>query len=189
MEFFSSIHGAIADDYFYVISKNGGKKTYYSKLTNGIIKMNDINQTIILDIKEDSKYFETKEIMKLITKKKRLEDQLKYIERDLSQTVSKLASNNITSKLDENKFEINYNTTKQKYTERKAKLETERKERIKTNFNNGFRTAPSQFNILDTLNIKSKMDWKEWLRRNHTDKGGDEELCKSIITAGREKGW
>ncbi len=40
-------------------------------------------------------------------------------------------------------------------------------------------------NVLSELNIQSHKDWKEWLRKNHTDKGGDPTLCSDVITAGR----
>lgn len=43
---------------------------------------------------------------------------------------------------------------------------------------------------LENLSIKSKTDWKTWLLKNHTDKGGDNiELCKCVITSGREMCW
>lgn len=43
--------------------------------------------------------------------------------------------------------------------------------------------------ILEKNNIKTKQDWKMWLKQNHVDRGGDSLTCGYIIAAGRSKGW
>jgi len=43
--------------------------------------------------------------------------------------------------------------------------------------------------LLSKLGIDTKGEWKEWLKSNHVDKGGEEELCKAVINEGRERGW
>ncbi len=41
-------------------------------------------------------------------------------------------------------------------------------------------------NILAGYGINTKKEWKEWLRKNHPDKGGNQDDCQKVITAGRE---
>jgi len=43
--------------------------------------------------------------------------------------------------------------------------------------------------LLSKLGIDTKDEWKEWLKGNHVDKGGDEEICKIVINEGRARGW
>nr|QBK85828.1 MAG: hypothetical protein LCMAC101_04230 [Marseillevirus LCMAC101] len=43
--------------------------------------------------------------------------------------------------------------------------------------------------ILSGYKIHNKKEWKEWLRNNHTDKGGNVEDCQKVITLGRELGY
>ena len=43
--------------------------------------------------------------------------------------------------------------------------------------------------ILIKYNIHYKKEWKEWLRENHPDKGGNTEDCQKVISAGRELGY
>jgi hypothetical protein len=50
-------------------------------------------------------------------------------------------------------------------------------------------TSNFPFNTLVSRNIMTKDDWKQWLKKNHTDKGGDATICGYVIAAGRSKGW
>lgn len=43
--------------------------------------------------------------------------------------------------------------------------------------------------ILEKYNIKTKNEWKDWLKNNHFDKGGDHDTCAHVIAAGKSKGW
>ena len=43
--------------------------------------------------------------------------------------------------------------------------------------------------ILTKKNITTKKDWLRWLLENHVDRGGDQQLCSEVISAGRSKGW
>lgn len=43
--------------------------------------------------------------------------------------------------------------------------------------------------ILEKYNIKTKEEWRDWLRDNHVDKGGDNDICAYVIAAGKDKGW
>jgi len=43
--------------------------------------------------------------------------------------------------------------------------------------------------ILKELNINNKKEWKEWLLKNHPDKGGSLSKCQEVIYAGRARGW
>lgn len=44
--------------------------------------------------------------------------------------------------------------------------------------------------ILEKYKITTKKEWYNWLRKNHPDKGdSDEEICKAVITEGKNKGW
>ena len=49
------------------------------------------------------------------------------------------------------------------------------------------RNTPIQ--ILNKYGIHNKKEWKEWLRNNHQDKGGNKEDCQKVITVGRELGY
>jgi len=44
--------------------------------------------------------------------------------------------------------------------------------------------SPDQ--ILIEYGIRNKKEWKDWLRKNHPDRGGDKEDCQKVITAGKE---
>jgi hypothetical protein len=39
---------------------------------------------------------------------------------------------------------------------------------------------------LKKYNIRTKSEWKEWLRKNHVDKGGNNEECARVIEEGTE---
>ncbi len=43
--------------------------------------------------------------------------------------------------------------------------------------------------LLVSMNIITKFDWKDWLLKNHVDKGGNLEKCKLVIVAGKTLGW
>jgi hypothetical protein len=44
-------------------------------------------------------------------------------------------------------------------------------------------------NTLEKYKITNKKQWKEWLRSNHFDKGGDPDECQNVISAGKDMGW
>src|SRR5690242_16316277 len=46
-----------------------------------------------------------------------------------------------------------------------------------------------QIDVLRDLKINNRKEWKDWLRKNHPDKGGDTELCAAVIVEGRKIGY
>ena len=65
-----------------------------------------------------------------------------------------------------------------------AKAEAQSEPRAKT-----VPKSKVDISILEQYNITTQKEWRKWLIKHHPDKGGDEELCKRIIAAGRAKGW
>lgn len=47
----------------------------------------------------------------------------------------------------------------------------------------------SNMQILKYFNINDRKEWKDWLRNNHPDKGGNTEDCQYVISAGRNLGY
>lgn len=86
--------------------------------------------------------------------------------------------NNNWTKEDYDKF-FNSNRTKEDY------------DKFFNNFKSG-NTSSNKSTFISTLSklsITTKQEWKQWLLKNHPDKGGDEEICKKVISEGRAKGW
>ena len=52
-----------------------------------------------------------------------------------------------------------------------------------------FIPQPKPLSILQKLNITTKKEWLQWLRRNHPDHGGSTELAQKVITEGRNIGY
>ncbi len=44
-------------------------------------------------------------------------------------------------------------------------------------------------NILENLGIIDRKSWRQWLLKNHPDKGGDKDLCALVIEEGQRKGY
>lgn len=76
-----------------------------------------------------------------------------------------------------------------KQLEGKVQDENERKENLRRLFEALDKKREVPQDLLQKLNITTKKEWKNWLLKNHPDKGGDEEMCKNVIQAGRNKGW
>ena len=46
---------------------------------------------------------------------------------------------------------------------------------------------PKGVDVLQWFNITTKVSFQQWLKQNHPDKGGDNELCASVIAAWKAK--
>jgi hypothetical protein len=53
----------------------------------------------------------------------------------------------------------------------------------------GKEALPDPSEVLKSYKITDKKSWKNWLRENHPDKGGNEEDCKKVISSGRSLGY
>jgi hypothetical protein len=119
---------------------------------------------------------------------------------------STTTSNNKKRKRDHQGF-LEREFEKRRKIEEKEKERKERKERwhrFFTTFNKNLNEEESGDNkpkpqsnntfseYMDLLNkhkISSKSDWKEWLKKNHPDKKGDNDLCAKINECARAMGW
>jgi len=178
-----------SSDHYYFI-KTINKKQYYETRTNKPIAIKNIPKDVpISNIKERSRD-ENINLQKknkydlLIKRADKLRTELEKVEK----TIREL------------KEEVNF----EQANETKQKSETAEKEyqKMKKNYGswyNFFDNAYEKryeysserpiYDVLTKYNILTKRDWKMWLVKNHPDKGGNEEICKSVIVAGRAKGW
>jgi hypothetical protein len=199
MEYYTGNVGKSANDYFFIIDKKGAK-IYYNKLNNKRLAKKDINIKYVEDVKEGSKYLNFEEYEQLLLKKKQFEDKILHFENKIKE-IRELVANfddMLGKKYDKN-FEENYH----KYIEQKSNridfLEKEREEAFKKFFSQNNKYAEyfktnvqnnaEAGNILNSLDINSKKEWKDWLLKNHPDKGGNSEQCAKVICAGRAKGY
>lgn len=200
-------HGFNSDDYYYIKGTNNSKR-YYSKINNRIVNKGSIDLSIINQIKEQSsKEKQTKCAMTLIDRKSNIELKINELNKKLFEINNELSNIGIYCKQDE----INlYNSYVNNDNEIKARFKAEKEKRLKdifkqhgfnykntdksnTSDNNFTSNMQSKFNyppnILHDKNIQTRKEWFKWLLENHSDKGGNAEECKNIISAGRDKGW
>jgi len=50
-------------------------------------------------------------------------------------------------------------------------------------------TLPKSIGLLESLHIKSRKDLHKWLLIGHVDKGGDEDLCKRVLSEAKKMGF
>lgn len=193
--------GSKASDFCYTYDAKG-RKQYFSRRTGHRVAATNMPKTVKKeDIEERPEILNKEKLVSLkvslLDQKKKLEEKIAEIERDLqgfdTEAFEKAAKAE-QSKVDEAKqrqkeerkrfFEKIYKDFEEtkKYQEKKPQSNPPPAKKPKT-------TETSQ-EFLKTLAIHTKSEWKKWLLKNHPDKGGkDEELCKKVISAGRDLGW
>lgn len=177
-------------NYYYTVSV-AGKPIYYSKETKKRVKKTSINilNTIPLLTNDTIKALEYRELIDItIPKIKQQVDNLKI-------------------KLEEYEKEcdINYIKDAQIIVDSHKEMSEKIKKQSKINSDKLLKhifekirpppspTPPTQQSmdkteaekILKSLNIESKLDWKKWLGKHHTDKGGSSILTREVILAGK----
>ena len=56
-------------------------------------------------------------------------------------------------------------------------------------FPRGMFYGPPRSGYLEKLGIFNRQDWKQWLLKNHPDKGGNAEITKLVVAEGRRLGY
>jgi TPR repeat protein len=164
------------DQYYYKKHKRG---VSYYKYTDGkrIPKKNiPFNTDLIMEYPEEIRaYLENK---KLYPKLDGLEKRLKKILTDIKNIKDKISTNESVENY-HNGMTIKKNINK-KYDE-------------EMNFwwNSFLHNKPpnNKDNNLLSYGIKSKKDFKLWLKNNHPDKGGDSDVCAEVLRIGRNMKW
>ena len=198
-EFFFGAHGSKPGDYYYVRNKNGAK-IYYSKITNQRIAKDRIKKSIIDQIQEKDPGFD---VASLVNLKNIYLKEITVLQRKVAEIDQKLNG------YDEQKikdFQKQKEKEEEEIKKRKVEYEKERKETLRKLFQQFDQTKGDTFRTpkkekatsfgeksptpnLEKFGIQTKKDWKDWLLKNHPDKGGDSTLCQEVIAEGRSKGW
>lgn len=199
------------DDFYYILTKNG-TINYYSKLSGSRIAKKDIPIDLVPKIKiKDSKEERIKESVDLLKKKVSLQTRIASLQDELKQVNDGLRDRGIYNKEDEEyaysfvqkqeeilrkRREFMFYNSTDPSVKLNIKMDPNFKpnaNKFNTNNSNDAQQCKSSYNyqagILEKYNISDKKAWKDWLRDNHVDKGGDNDICAHVIAAGKSKGW
>lgn len=199
---------------FYFKCGNDGRKRYYSRITGRLVAKNQINPSIINEVKELIEDTNSAKLAKLYSKKIKLQKDIersqcllqeidKQIEHD--QRLKGNIKENISQSDYENAIQNEIHNYESMKEEQDRKDEIRRKEyeeecrkntgnyetRSKQNQKDSKKSplTPNKDNILKDLGITTKKQLNSWLLHNHPDKGGDTDLCSRVILAGKANNW
>ncbi|HSA76166.1 MAG TPA: hypothetical protein VLE02_01355 [Nitrosarchaeum sp.] len=167
------------DDFYYTYSKTG-KKLYYNKISGSRTAKSQICADFIPLIKENLDFSAEKLIEKREAYKKEIEELQQKI-RDIDITLGGAKdAEQIREK--KKKEEEDINRRRQKFEE---DVRRENQRMLDELYHKNKKSS-----FLEDLHITTKLQWKEWLVKNHPDKGGkDAVLCQKVIEEGRKNGW
>jgi hypothetical protein len=172
--------GNRSDDYYYTYNSKGSKY-FYSKITGKRVAKNDIPAKFHNLIKEKDPGINIGELQNL---------RNVYL-LEIEKLNAKIKEINVKLLGVDGDEEIKKYKKQQEEDElRRQEYKREREEALRNlfkRFNND--NSSVEKDILQELNIHTKREWKDWLVKNHPDRQGDVELCKKVITAGRNRGW
>lgn len=182
--FMNGATGNRPDDYYFMYNSKGAKY-FYSRITGKRVQKASIPTSFHDKIKEKDPGLDIGHLVSLkngyLIEIARLKAKVEEIDVKLN-TINP----NMQEECKRQKEEQD-----RKDEARRKEYKREREEllrRYEQQFNK--KPPPKEENdILQQLNIKSKKEWKEWLVKNHPDRGGDDELCGKVIAAGRSKVW
>lgn len=208
--FFNGQGGMKASDYYYKYNTKGAKY-YYSKLDDSRVSKDRLNPSFISKIEQrtDIKSNKNKdEMLNLLAVKQDCEKTIESLKLKLIYVNQQIdALNNKTMTPDEiknlkTKLEQDNRDNEEFVKRRKAEIKQEQDAEFyefMKQFEKDFKAEippktenppkTSEVDLLKKYDIKSKTEWKQWLLKNHPDKGGDSELCSQIISAGRKIGY
>ena len=183
--FMTGNNGNRAEDYYYTFSAKGDK-CYHSYLTGKRVAKADIPKRFVDKIQEKDAGLDIDELTNLkqgyLGEIKKLEEKIKAIDvklNHLNANDEEVIKENLRKKEERDRENI----------ERKREMEQEAEERFRKLFEEGVRKNKQEDSILVKIKITNKDEWKKWLVKNHTDKGGNNDICQQVIAAGRAKGW
>lgn len=179
--------------YYYKMSSSGTIK-YYSNITEKIVKKQDINVSFdSIPIKTDKmtqteQYDEEqKEIPKYEKKLIDLEQRLESLNQIPKVENYKVILQNhddfvkrIIQRIKDDKFKVFQNFMSDDDKHETEKEPKKRKVEVEVDIN-----VDEAKKILTSLNIHSKLEWKQWLAKNHSDKGGSNILTRQVIETGK----
>ncbi len=181
--------GNKSSDYYYKLNKRGAK-IYYSKITGDRVAKRDIPSSLLdkidandseLDISNllVTKQYYLKEIQKLQAKISEIDiklDQFKHYDTEELLKKKEVEEEEIRKRRHEYKQE-RYQQTRKFF------------DHLNQKYNDESQTKDPEVTLLEKHGITNKSEWKLWLIKNHQDRGGNIDLCQSIIAAGRSQGW
>jgi hypothetical protein len=188
--FHNFTHGATGnrfDDYYYVYDSRG-RRHFYSKITGKKIAKQDIPKDFHDKIKQKEPELD---IGKLVALKNVYLTEMNKLKAKVDEIDVKLNTINADT---QREYQKRKEEQDQKDELRRQEYKREREELLRKIFQqHENRPKPSygnnSYSILQELNISTKKEWKDWLVKNHPDRGGENELCAKVIAAGRSKGW
>lgn len=183
---------------FYFKYTANGRKMYYSWKNHEPLNKNRIPKNIIDEIKEAPKelsdYFFVEKKHKLLEQKQSKIKQMEMLQKklvEIDKELKEIESMNI----DEEKVSINIKKRQKQASDRFHHDYADFFEKIFKDYNHQnfkkHKTEPKKDNIngldfLHSLAIFNKHDWKQWLLKNHPDKGGkDIALVQKVIEYGQ----
>jgi hypothetical protein len=184
-------YGQHVDDFYYTLNKIG-KKIYYSRRSGKKVSLNQIPAQIQCKIKERSKGLDN---IKLLRKEKAL-----VLER-VTKLNKRIATIDEELRREERSFDYEASMKEDEAKQRAAKDREKEEERKFFEMLFGRPPLPPKKRkavddsvvpeeFLKSQGITSKNEWKQWLLKNHPDKGGkDEILCQQVVDYGREMNW
>jgi hypothetical protein len=174
--------GRTAEDFYYVYAPNG-RKVYYSRKTGKRTALERIPKGVVNGIKEIPQNLDK---AKLLKQKAAFLEQIKKLQERVTEIDTKLGT----------KETFDYEAVLKEEEQEKQKASRREKEERRRFFENIFKkrkveteqnSVQRSVEFLKLHGITTKKEWKQWLLKNHPDKGGeDTELCQKIICYGRE---
>lgn len=183
--------GSKPEDFYFKCNKKGGKM-FYSKISGNRVSKCDIPETIIDKIQPRDSDLDTENLLRL---KKSYTDEITKLQAKVAEIDAKLKGKPIDEKeLQRKRYEEEINIKRRKEEIKREREELLRKlfgefEKDKNKHKDKTTPPAKDKTLLEQHGIINRSDWKKWLVKNHPDKGGNEELCKKIISAGRAEGW
>lgn len=189
--FFNVATGNRPDDYYFIHNSKGAK-CYYSKITGRKIAKDNIPGQFHDLIKERDLGMNIGQLGDL---KKTYLLEIEKLKAKVMEIDLKLAQLNVNDEEVIKEYRRRKEEEDRRDALRREEYQKERKELLRKLFErSSYQKYPSanerrDENILSKLNINNKKEWKDWLVKNHPDKGGDSDLCSQVIDAGRNKNW
>ena len=186
--FFNGGVGNQPDDFYFKYNAKGAKY-FYSKITGKMIAKQDIPTEFHDKIQP---YNSELDVGNLLLLRKGYIIEIEKLQAKIANINVKLNEAEVTNEagLQRKKEEEDLKVHKRR-EEYKQEREKEREELLRKLFGR-MKVEPKvkrDSSFLEQHEITDRQTWKKWLVKHHPDKGGDEELCKKIIAAGRAEGW
>ena len=178
------------DFYFKYNSKHA--KYYYSRITGKRVAKSSIPNELIKDIQENV----VTQVPNLVKSRKFLLEKSEKLQIEIEKVHLKIIKIDLMLEkegLIEEKIK-QYQKEEEKDEKRRKEYIKERHTTLLSTFNNvhcnnSIQNTKVKISILDEQEIFDKTDWKNWLKLNHPDRGGDQEIWIKIMAEGKNKIW